>query len=261
MQHARIGWTSSAVVHVGLAIAGLAIAAPEVAPHFHFQRGAIELQGSFAAQAIAQATLVPSESEAEESPAEAVPFELASPAEMIPAERVAAQAPSAEKSPPADTKAQCDCPAHEQRLNTPKRSEATPAKLAELTPATETPPLPRAPSVAQLSTSAAASLPASSEPAGAEYEEPPSAVPTNRPPPYPADAYQRKQQGRILLEVRINPQGAVDSLRILESSSVESLDQSALDTVRLWRFAPARRAGQAVAATVNIPVRFAIRTS
>jgi protein TonB len=76
----------------------------------------------------------------------------------------------------------------------------------------------------------------------------------------PADAWQRRQQGRVVLEVHVSAAGTVDSLSVFESSGVPSLDQAALTAVRSWRFEAARQAGRAVPAVINVPVRFEMRT-
>ena len=62
----------------------------------------------------------------------------------------------------------------------------------------------------------------------------------------------------MLLVVEINREGRVASIRISESSGVESLDRAALETVRDWRFQPATQRGIAVDYTVDIPIRFSI---
>jgi protein TonB len=52
----------------------------------------------------------------------------------------------------------------------------------------------------------------------------------------------------------------VKTLRVAESSGYDPFDDSALATVRKWRFTPARRGDKAVPYTIRVPVRFAIRT-
>lgn len=97
--------------------------------------------------------------------------------------------------------------------------------------------------------------------AGASVDELPQKLPENPAPPYPRDAYSHGQQGRVLLEVRVGADGHVETIRISKSSGVPSLDQAALQTVRSWRFQPARRGGEAVGFTITVPVRFAIRSA
>lgn len=80
----------------------------------------------------------------------------------------------------------------------------------------------------------------------------------NPAPSYPASARRRGQEGRVILRVVVLPDGDAGEVVLEKSSGVESLDQAALETVRRWRFSPARRNGRPVSATVQIPIRFAL---
>lgn len=79
---------------------------------------------------------------------------------------------------------------------------------------------------------------------------------STRQPPYPEHARLNREEGRVLLRVSVDPGGAVAGLTVLQSSGHPELDQSALDSVKTWRFRPARRGNTAVAATVRIPITF-----
>jgi protein TonB len=94
---------------------------------------------------------------------------------------------------------------------------------------------------------------------GATVDSIPRNLPTNSAPPYPAESFRRGEEGLVILRVRINVQGRVAEIQVLQSSGFGLLDRSALDTVRTWRFSPARNGGVAVSATVEVPVRFNIR--
>lgn len=78
----------------------------------------------------------------------------------------------------------------------------------------------------------------------------------NLPPPYPATARRSGQQGRVLLRVRVSAAGAAEEVLVRESSGHARLDEAARDTVRRWRFVPARRGAQPVPAWVLIPISF-----
>jgi len=80
----------------------------------------------------------------------------------------------------------------------------------------------------------------------------------NPAPPYPVDAWRARIQGRVVLKVLVESSGLVSSVAVHASSGSASLDDSALTTVRTWRFEPARRRGSAVAHEVLVPVRFTI---
>jgi protein TonB len=80
----------------------------------------------------------------------------------------------------------------------------------------------------------------------------------NPPPRYPEKARLRKQQGTVLLDVRVKTDGKPRGIRVAKSSGHHSLDQAALQTVRLWEFVPARRGSKHVEANVEIPITFRI---
>lgn len=83
----------------------------------------------------------------------------------------------------------------------------------------------------------------------------------NPPPVYPASSRQQKEEGRVLLNVMINRNGKPEVVQIKRSSGYSALDQSAADTVRRWRFAPAQRSGTPVDAWVTVPIVFRLRSS
>lgn len=77
-------------------------------------------------------------------------------------------------------------------------------------------------------------------------------------PPYPRAARQRGLQGVVMVRVAVSADGLPTEVFIKESSGHPMLDDAAVEAVRRWRFSPARSAGRAVAAAVEIPVRFAL---
>jgi len=80
----------------------------------------------------------------------------------------------------------------------------------------------------------------------------------NPAPIYPAIARRQGEQGRVLLRVSVAADGRAASVEIAASSGSERLDRAALDAVRRWRFVPARRGDEAVAAQVLVPVAFSL---
>lgn len=86
----------------------------------------------------------------------------------------------------------------------------------------------------------------------------PQAAATNPAPPYPEDARAAGRQGKVTLRLRIGTDGRVESVKLLASSGTSSLDDSALTTVKRWRFEPARRFGRPVAMDVKTSVKFEI---
>lgn len=78
-------------------------------------------------------------------------------------------------------------------------------------------------------------------------------------PHYPESARRRGIEGTVLLKMRITEQGRVETVQVERSAGHPDLDQSAMEAVKRWRFAPARRAGEAVAVWVFIPVEFKLQ--
>lgn len=95
--------------------------------------------------------------------------------------------------------------------------------------------------------------------AGASSEEPPTPDPQNPPPVYPYEAQRQQRQGRVILAVRIDAQGVVESISVSTSSGHIDLDRAAIEAVQQWKFSPSKRQGQNVTADVHVPVRFTIR--
>ena len=92
---------------------------------------------------------------------------------------------------------------------------------------------------------------------GARVDQAPRKLASNPKPEYPAAARAAGQSGRVVLLINISATGEVSRARVLKTSGVASLDQSALTTVlNLWRFEPARRAGVAVPLEVTIGINF-----
>jgi protein TonB len=90
--------------------------------------------------------------------------------------------------------------------------------------------------------------------ARADYERNPS-------PEYPGRARQLGFEGTVQLQVKVNPNGGVDEVKIAVSSGYSMLDDAALRAVKTWVFKPARRGNQPVAAWVQVPIRFALNPS
>jgi periplasmic protein TonB len=81
----------------------------------------------------------------------------------------------------------------------------------------------------------------------------------NPPPVYPRMARRRNYQGTVLLDVRVSAKGTVAEVRLARSSGHGILDRSAMNSVRHWRFEPARRGDRPIETWVQVPVRFELR--
>lgn len=78
----------------------------------------------------------------------------------------------------------------------------------------------------------------------------------NPPPVFPSLSRRLGEQGRVILRVLVSPGGGAAEVQVRTSSGHDRLDQAARDAVRRWKFVPARRGGEAVAAWVLIPISF-----
>ncbi|MDE1891614.1 MAG: energy transducer TonB [Betaproteobacteria bacterium] len=58
----------------------------------------------------------------------------------------------------------------------------------------------------------------------------------NPKPPYPGEAFDNKQEGTVILDVKIAKSGKVLDVKVHQSSHYELLDQSAVESVKLWIF-------------------------
>jgi len=75
-------------------------------------------------------------------------------------------------------------------------------------------------------------------------------------PRYPTAARRRGLEGRVVLRVFVTTDGRAGSVSVRTASPHPLLDEAAIETLRRWRFEPARRAGVPVAAWVDIPITF-----
>lgn len=80
----------------------------------------------------------------------------------------------------------------------------------------------------------------------------------NPPPQYPSRSRRLGEQGRVVLRVLVNAGGGADKLQVHESSGHTRLDNAARDTVRRWRFVPAKRGATPIPAWVLIPISFSL---
>ena len=83
----------------------------------------------------------------------------------------------------------------------------------------------------------------------------------NPPPPYPRESRLAGEQGMVLLAVSLDAYGAVQSLAIEQSSGFPRLDTAALHAVKLWKFRPAKVAGVSISSSIQVPVKFVLRSS
>jgi protein TonB len=79
-------------------------------------------------------------------------------------------------------------------------------------------------------------------------------------PTYPAMSRRLAEQGKVLLEVLILANGTVGEIKLKQSSGFKRLDDAALQTVKQWRFQPAKRGNQAIDYWYIQPISFSLDT-
>lgn len=80
----------------------------------------------------------------------------------------------------------------------------------------------------------------------------------NPEPDYPALSRRLREEGRVVLRVLVTEEGAPQQVELRQTSGHPRLDQAALEAVRRWRFAPARRGADRLAAWVLVPLAFSL---
>lgn len=100
-------------------------------------------------------------------------------------------------------------------------------------------------------------------PAAPPAPEPPRfdlAYLNNPAPVYPIFARRAKEQGVVMLRVRVDATGQVEGIEMHQSSGSARLDDAALAAVKRWRFVPARSGERAVAGVALVPVHFQLES-
>jgi protein TonB len=78
----------------------------------------------------------------------------------------------------------------------------------------------------------------------------------NPAPPYPWEARQKGWQGVVILKVVVDTFGRPIQVDKEQGSGYVILDDTALKTVKKWRFHPAQLGSMPVKSTVRVPIRF-----
>jgi protein TonB len=88
-----------------------------------------------------------------------------------------------------------------------------------------------------------------------DYDQPPRPVKKTQ-PVYPQDAFVKKIEGTVVLEILIDSTGRVARSRVV--NSIPALDQAAMECVKQWLFTPAIKNGRPVTTLANAPINFRI---
>lgn len=76
---------------------------------------------------------------------------------------------------------------------------------------------------------------------------------------YPLAARRMGLQGRVMLNVEVLAEGLCGQVNVRQSSGHEILDNSAMQSVKTWKFAPARHAGDAITKWFMVPIQFSLK--
>jgi len=88
-----------------------------------------------------------------------------------------------------------------------------------------------------------------------DYDQGPRAIKMVK-PTYPQEAFIKKIEGTVILEVLIDSQGRVARARVIQSVPV--LDAAALQCAYQWMFQPAIKNGRPVSTIAHMPIAFRI---
>lgn len=80
----------------------------------------------------------------------------------------------------------------------------------------------------------------------------------NPKPPYPMVARRMGYHGTVVLDVEVLAEGRAGEITLHQSCGYEILDKAAIQTVKTWRFLPARRFGQPVTQRFLVPIKFSL---
>lgn len=78
----------------------------------------------------------------------------------------------------------------------------------------------------------------------------------NPKPAYPNASRRLGEEGKVVLRVHVSAAGLPETIEVSLSSGFARLDRAAEEAVSRWRFVPAQRGAEAVAAWVRVPIRF-----
>ncbi|MFZ2452393.1 MAG: energy transducer TonB [Methylovulum miyakonense] len=177
-------------------------------------------------------------------PAKAIPQQLpAKPKQAKPVEKPKTK-PRKMAAKPSKPLIAAPSTAAEPAIAPPPATQAKPAVTASANP------MPVAPAEAE-PPRAAEPMPVTLPHLNANYLDNPA-------PDYPPVSRELSEQGRVLVRAMVNADGHVKQVLLRKSSGFSRLDQAALDSVKNWRFVPARRGEQPVSAWVVVPVAFTL---
>ncbi|NGZ27685.1 MAG: energy transducer TonB [Magnetococcales bacterium] len=175
------------------------------------------------------------------TPAQAIPVEIPSPEPPPPSQPVVEESSTTPtlKTPPTPPQAKVKAKAKPRVVNKSTPSPAS-APVEEQVQETSQQARPSPPPPLQLPHTQAAYL-------------------NNPKPLYPMMARRQGWQGVVVLRVVVSEAGETLAVEVKRGSGYAMLDESASQTVRQWRFVPARLGDAVVRAEVEVPIRFSLQ--
>lgn len=77
-------------------------------------------------------------------------------------------------------------------------------------------------------------------------------------PPYPSISRRLGEEGKVLLKVQVLPDGTAGAVNVQKGSGFDRLDESAINSVKNWRFVPAKKGSQSISSWVVVPIVFSL---
>jgi TonB family protein len=81
----------------------------------------------------------------------------------------------------------------------------------------------------------------------------------NPKPPYPLISRRLNEEGKVILNVCVSLSGLVENLKLEQTSGHQRLDDIAIETVKKWKFIPAKNQDRDINACYLLPVQFILR--
>ena len=81
----------------------------------------------------------------------------------------------------------------------------------------------------------------------------------NPKPPYPLLSRRLNEEGKVVLNVCVSLSGLVENLKLETTSGYQRLDDIAIETVKKWKFIPAKNQDRDINACYLLPVQFILR--
>lgn len=79
---------------------------------------------------------------------------------------------------------------------------------------------------------------------------------SNPRPPYPLASRRMGEQGAVDLQLCLNQQGHVESVAVMKSSGYRRLDQSAVETIKTWKFSALEIVTEPISDCYRLPIHF-----